>query len=52
MLPDPSQTGAKAPEAPPPAPPPAEGAAPAVDTKNPSDAAADIIRSHRTRRAT
>jgi len=53
VLPDPSQTGAKAPEPPPAAPPAAEGqagAAPAA-TK-PSDAAADIIRSHRTRRTT
>ncbi len=53
VLPDPSQTGAKAPE-PPPAPPPAAegqaGAAPAA--VKPSDAAADIIRAHRTRRPT
>jgi predicted component of type VI protein secretion system len=56
MLPDPTQTGAKAPEAPPPPPPPppaAEGQAPAPPaTVKPSDAAADIIRSHRTRRPT
>ncbi|MGE5194948.1 MAG: FHA domain-containing protein [Deltaproteobacteria bacterium] len=52
VLPDPSQTGAKSPEPTPP-PPAAEGqpgAAPA--TVKPSDAAADIIRSHRTRRTT
>jgi predicted component of type VI protein secretion system len=51
VLPDPSETGAKAPAPPPPAPPAAEGQAPAPPaSKNPSDAAADIIRSHRTRR--
>ncbi|MBI3863611.1 MAG: hypothetical protein HY290_17105, partial [Planctomycetia bacterium] len=53
--PDPEQTGAKAPAPPPAAPPPAEGqpadaAAAAAASKNPSDAAADIIRNHRTRR--
>lgn len=52
MLPDPAQTGAKAPEPPPPAAPPAEGQPPAASGgKKPSDAAADIIRQHRTRRA-
>ena len=53
VLPDPEQTGAKAPPAPPPPPPPVEGQA--VDPtggKKPSDAAADIIRSHRSRRPT
>ncbi len=53
VLPDPSQTGAKAPPAPPPPAPVAEGqAADPATTKNPSDAAADIIRSHRNRRPT
>jgi hypothetical protein len=53
VLPDPEQTGAKAPAAPPPPAPVAEGqvAVPA-SSKNPSDAAADIIRSHRSRRPT
>jgi pSer/pThr/pTyr-binding forkhead associated (FHA) protein len=52
VLPDPSETGAKAP-APAPAPPPAaEGAPGAPGTVKPSDAAADIIRAHRTRRPT
>ena len=54
MLPDPDQTGARAPVAPPPPPPAVEGqpADPgaAAAGKNPSDAAADIIRNHRTRR--
>ena len=51
VLPDPSQTGARAPEPPPPAPPAAEGEAGAAAlTVKPSDAAADIIRAHRTRR--
>ncbi len=50
VLPDPAQTGAKAPEPPPPAAPPAEGQAVAPAGKKPSDAAADIIRQHRTRR--
>ncbi|MGQ0636038.1 MAG: FHA domain-containing protein [Planctomycetaceae bacterium] len=53
VLPDPSTTGAKAPEAPPtPAPATGEAAAPAASAaaKKPSDAAADIIRMHRTRR--
>lgn len=50
-LPDPSDTGAKAPEPPPPAAAAPEGQAPADTSKNPSDAAADIIRQHRTRRA-
>jgi predicted component of type VI protein secretion system len=51
VLPDPSQTGAKPPEPPPQAVPPAEGqpGAPPAAVK-PSDAAADIIRAHRTRR--
>jgi predicted component of type VI protein secretion system len=53
VLPDPSQTGARAPEPPPPAPPPAEGQGEAApSTVKPSDAAADIIRSHRMRRTT
>lgn len=54
FLPDPEQTGAKAPAPPPPPPPPVEGQAvdPAAAAKNPSDAAADIIRSHRSRRPT
>ena len=54
FLPDPEQTGAKAPAPPPPPPPPVEGQAvdPAAGSKNPSDAAADIIRSHRSRRPT
>lgn len=47
-LPDPSQTGAKAPEAPPQA---AGGDAPPPSTeRNPSDHAADIIKSHLQRR--
>jgi predicted component of type VI protein secretion system len=57
-LPDPESTGAK-PLAPPPPPPPvaAEGdaaaaAAAPAEVKKPSDAAADIIRSHRMRRPT
>jgi predicted component of type VI protein secretion system len=53
VLPDPEQTGAKAPAAPPPPPPPVEGqAVDPASSKNPSDAAADIIRSHRSRRPT
>lgn len=53
VLPDPEQTGAKAPAAPPPPPPAVEGQAPdPASSKNPSDAAADIIRSHRSRRPT
>jgi predicted component of type VI protein secretion system len=52
VLPDPSETGAKAPAPAPPAPPPAEGAPGTPATVKPSDAAADIIRSHRTRRPT
>jgi pSer/pThr/pTyr-binding forkhead associated (FHA) protein len=52
VLPDPSETGAKAPAPPPPASPAAEGAAGAPPTVKPSDAAADIIRSHRNRRPT
>ncbi|MFN0056612.1 MAG: FHA domain-containing protein [Planctomycetales bacterium] len=47
VLPDPESTGAVAPAPPP--PPPADGSAPATE-KKPSDAAADIIRSHRLRR--
>src|SRR5260370_40283509 len=51
MLPDPSETRAKAPLPPPAAPPPLEGQAVATPRSiNPSDAAADIIRSHRNRR--
>jgi predicted component of type VI protein secretion system len=51
ILPDPESTGAKPVEAPPPAPVAAEGEAGAASPpKNPSDAAADIIRAHRTRR--
>jgi pSer/pThr/pTyr-binding forkhead associated (FHA) protein len=51
MLPDPSDTGAKAPPPPATAPPPVEGQAGAApQSVNPSDAAADIIRSHRNRR--
>jgi hypothetical protein len=52
-LPDPSQTGARAPEPPPAAPPPAAEGQPgaAAGGVKPSDAAADIIRAHRTRRA-
>ncbi len=49
-LPDPSQTGAKAPVPPPPPPPPVEGEAGAAPIATPSNAAADIIRSHRNRR--
>jgi hypothetical protein len=52
VLPDPSETGAKAPPPPAPAPPVAEGAAGAPPSVKPSDAAADIIRSHRNRRPT
>lgn len=52
VLPDPSETGAKAPAPPPPAPPPAEGQAAAPAGAKPSDAAADIIRQHRNRRPT
>lgn len=51
-LPDPESTGAK-PVAPPPPPPPVaegEAAASAPVAKKPSDAAADIIRSHRMHR--
>jgi predicted component of type VI protein secretion system len=51
VLPDPSETGARAP-APPPAPPAADSAAGAPPSVKPSDAAADIIRAHRTRRPT
>jgi predicted component of type VI protein secretion system len=52
-LPDPETTGAKPLAPPPPPPPAAEGdAAAAVVSKKPSDAAADIIRSHRMRRPT
>jgi predicted component of type VI protein secretion system len=52
-LPDPSQTGAKAPPPPTPAAPAVEGqAADPASAKKPSDAAADIIRSHRSRRPT
>jgi predicted component of type VI protein secretion system len=53
VLPDPEQTGAKAPAPPAPPPPPVEGqAVDPASSKNPSDAAADIIRSHRSRRPT
>jgi hypothetical protein len=53
VLPDPATTGAKPPEAPPATAPP-EGAAAATGAtaKKPSDAAADIIRMHRSRRTT
>jgi len=53
VLPDPSQTGARATEPPPTPAPPAEGqsaAAPAAI--KPSDTTADIIRAHRTHRTT
>jgi hypothetical protein len=51
MLPNPEDTGARAPAPPPPPPPTADGQpAPAAAGKNPSDSAADIIRNHRTRR--
>ena len=52
VLPDPSETGAKPVAPPPPPAPPVEGQAAAQSSKKPSEAAADIIRSHRTRRAT
>jgi hypothetical protein len=52
VLPDPEQTGAKAPPPPPPPAPAVEGQAVDPSGKNPSDAAADIIRSHRSRRPT
>lgn len=52
MLPDPETTGAKAPEAPPPPATAPEGQAGAPPAQKPSDAAADIIRSHRVRRPT
>ncbi|MBS0262677.1 MAG: FHA domain-containing protein [Planctomycetes bacterium] len=52
MLPNPDETGAKAPPAPPPPPPAVEGQPAAATSKKPSDAAADIIRNARTRRPT
>lgn len=52
VLPDPEHTGAKAPAPPPPPAPVVEGQPVDASGKNPSDAAADIIRSHRSRRPT
>jgi hypothetical protein len=53
VLPNPEDTGARAPAPAPPPPPAAEGQpVPGAGGKKPSDAAADIIRTHRTRRPT